>query len=352
MNIINSDIKEILIDHEIPWHTLRNCSILIAGANSMLAKYMILTLLYLNINDRFNCNIICLLRNKNNFFLQGKIKHKNLILIEHDIAHPLSYDGEIDYIVHAASKASNKFFYKNPTDVILANTNGTYNLLQLALEKNVKGFLFFSSGEVYGNFDTFTGPIHEKMYGRCDPLDVRNCYAESKRMAESMCACWAYQFGLSTKIVRISHTYGPTLNLDDERIFSYITSQIVNNKDIIFHSNGTPRRPFCYITDATRAFFLILLKGTTGEAYNLSPGYTLSIREVAEIAIKASGNTATKIHCSKTPSSTELTSSNCFPSNAKLIGLGWKHLVSESEGFRRTIEFFKSGGIINEECFQ
>lgn len=222
-------------------------------------------------------------------------------------------------------------------------------MLQLALKNKVKGFLFFSSGEVYGDLGAFHGAIDEHTFGFCDPLNIRNCYAESKRMAENMCACWAYKYGVKAKIVRISHTYGPTLNLNDERIFSYIVSQIIKNEDIVFHTDGTPKRPFCYITDATRAFFLILLKGSAGEAYNLSPGYMLSIKEIAEIAIKESGCTSLKIHCTAQNTNNVVKETYCYPSNKKLVNLGWQHHITENEGFRRTIEYFKSGGSIYEQ---
>ena len=159
--------------------------------------------------------------------------------------------------------------------MIKANTVGTMNLLELAYQKNVKGFLYFSSGEVNGDiFETVTS-VKESDYGKVDPLNVRSCYAESKRMGENICSCYFYQYKVPVKIVRLSHTYGPTIPLDDERVFVSFVKNVLNNQNIELNSDGSAKRCFLYLSDAVRAYFKVLLDGENANVYNVSNDYDI-----------------------------------------------------------------------------
>src|SRR5262249_53731189 len=159
-------------------------------------------------------------------------------LIVQDVCQPVTIDGPVDYIVHAASQASPKYFGRDPVGTLSANVLGTRHLLELARQKQSRGFLYFSSAEVYGQLDPARIPAPESACGPVDPLDVRSCYAESKRMGETMCVCWAYQYGVPARIVRPFHTYGPGMALDDGRVFSDFVAAIVQERDIVLTSNG------------------------------------------------------------------------------------------------------------------
>ena len=193
----------------------------------------------------------------------------------------MKYTESVDYIIHAASQANTKLFYSDPVGTLSANTIGTYNLLKYANEKKVKGFLFFSSGAVYGDTSIATEFIKENQYYQIDPLEITSCYSESKKMAENMCFSFYKQFNLPIKIIRIGHTYGPGINLNDGRVFSDFIKNILDNKDLVIKSDGEAKRAFCYITDAINAFFLVLFNGKSGEAYNMSNNEIFSGREIS-----------------------------------------------------------------------
>jgi nucleoside-diphosphate-sugar epimerase len=329
--IVDEDMKYIT-GSDLPWDELEGKKILITGANGMLPSYMVETILYLNAT-RFkkNARVYAVVRNyqKARKRFQKYLLRKNLQFIVQDIRYPLEYIPKIDYIIHAASIASPKYYGTNPVEVLIPNTIGTYNCLEFARKNNVKAFLFFSSGEVYGNID---GEITETSYGNLDPTAPRSCYAESKRMGETMCMAYHHQYGIPIKIVRPFHTYGPYVQLDDGRVFADFVADIINKKDIIIKSEGWAKRSFCYLSDATIAFFLVLLKGQTGEAYNVG-GYETSIRRLARLLVD-------EYNLKMYTGTAEPGYSRVCPDLSKIQKLGWTPTTSVQDGFRRTVRSF------------
>ena len=340
--IINDDLKN--ISGNIHWIKLKNKSIFITGAYGMLASYFVYELIYLNEIFNANITIITAVRNeeklKNRF---GEFVDKDYFEIySKDINELIDYEENVDFIVHAASLASPQFYSTVPVDVLKPNSIGTYNLLEFAKEKQVKGFLFFSTGDVYG-------VVKNKKYlvesdcGLIDTLDIHSCYGESKRMGEVMCKAWNHQFNVPTRIVRIFHTYSPTMDVyNDPRVFASFTKDILNNNDIQMKSEGLAKRSFCYISDATVAFFKILLEGEDAEAYNVcNTNQFISILELAEIMVSIfpeKGLQVKKVKRDKNDSYLENKINNeIIPCNEKLKNLGWTPKVTCKEGFKRVI---------------
>ena len=202
-----------------------------------------------------------------------------------DILEPIHVAEKIDYIIHAASPAS--LHYKNdPIGVIMPNVLGTKNTLDLAVANKAHGYLYFSSGEVMVNSPA--GEVmKEDSYGYLDPMLVRSCYGESKRMGESMCVSYAHQYNLPIKILRPFHTYGPGMKLDDGRVFADFVKNVVCNENIQLSSDGSAKRSFCYLADAVIGFFTVLLKGRINEAYNIAnPDQTITIKNLALLLVK------------------------------------------------------------------
>ncbi len=339
--ILEEDLGYVLSDNNIDWNKYCGKTFLISGASGALASYMAKTLLYFNKKISNPIRIIALVRNINRAKQQYSefLPDSNLIFLEQDVIYPVvTYSENIDYIIHAASPASPKLFFSDPVGTINANTLGTHNLLCLAKEKNIKSFLFFSSGEVYGNIFERKNLVNENDYGIINPLDVRNCYAESKKLGENMCYCWFQQFGIPIKIVRPAHTYGPGFKADDGRAFSSFVNSIAKGEDIILKSDGSAKRSFIYLADAVRAYFLILQKGKNGEAYNVGNDKEISIKELAELLISLNGNKQ-KIIYDIPKDSPSSKSSHGQLDISKIKQLGWQPVISEKEGFDRTLKY-------------
>jgi UDP-glucuronate decarboxylase len=231
----------------------------------------------------------------------------------------------------------------DPVGTLNANVLGTINLIKLAQHHKVESFLYFSSGEVYGEVKAEDVPIKEDTFGYINPALVRSCYGESKRMGENICVSYFTQYGVNAKMVRPFHTYGPGMLLDDGRVFADFVSNIVNKQNIVLNSDGSARRAFCYLTDATIGFLTILLNGENGEAYNMgNPHEEYSILELAKILVNAYPEFKLEVTLNTTTNTDYLKSTitRNSPNIEKLKKLNWNPTVTVEEGFKRTISSF------------
>ncbi|MDA8905248.1 NAD-dependent epimerase/dehydratase family protein [Candidatus Thioglobus sp.] len=333
----------------VGWGYLRNQSILVTGCSGLLGSYLVKALIYANKAHNLNLKVIGVYRNIDsvNLRLSEYLDEPNFELILHDIIKPLPDDfPRVDIIIHAASQASPKFYGVDPVGTILANSTGTENLLNHAVKSKSKKFLFFSSGEVYGSPIYPDELIKENDYGYLDPMNVRSCYAESKRMGETMCVAWGKQYGLHINIVRPFHTYGPGIALNDGRVFADFVANIIKEQDVVLKSDGLAKRPFCYISDATIGFLTVLISGKDAEAYNIgNPATEISIRDLAlEIVdLRPELNLKVKFDIKEeTDKYIKSPVSRACPSIDKVSHVGWAPSIGTKEGFNRTIKsFFK-----------
>lgn len=309
--IIDEDIT-LILSAPLPWKDLSGASVLISGAAGFLPAYMVETLLRLNENS--NINITVLGRQS----VLDRYSKLPVNIIVQDVCELVQ--DEYDFVIHAASPASPKLYKNDPVGTLLANTRGTENMLNACAGK----FLYFSSGDA----------------AHCpNTLDPRSCYGESKRMGEVMCTAWKEQFGVNTKIARISHTYGPGMKMDDGRVFADFVRDIRNGGPIVLHSDGSTVRPFLYLADATIAFFTILLLGTG--AYNVANPYeNVSIRE---LATRLSKKFSIEVEFRNRSDSEYIPSKidGPAPDISALESMGWKPTTSIEEGFRRTVKSYE-----------
>lgn len=342
--IIAEDIEQIfsrIKNKEI----FRNKRILIAGAAGFLPAYLVET--FMRFDPAYSIKVIALVRNieKARKRFSHWLQDERLQLIQHDISLPFNCLQKIDFIIHAASQASPKYYGIDPVGTLHANVLGTINLLNIARDHEIESFLYFSSGEVYGEVNENDIPIKEDTFGYLNPAKVRSCYAESKRMGENICISYNFQYGVKTKIVRPFHTYGPGMALDDGRVFADFVSNAVNKQDIIVKGDGSAIRPFCYLADATLGFLTILTEGIVGEVYNIgNPIEEYSIIDLAYIVagiypefglnvIKDLSNNNDNFYL-KSPIRRN------SPNIEKAIQLGWIPNTDVKTGFRRTIDSF------------
>jgi UDP-glucuronate decarboxylase len=344
-SIVREDLENILTSN-LPWHRFVNKTVLISGANGFLPAYMVETLLLLNTRHGANAKVVALVRSREKAEKRFAeyLKRSDLSLIVGDVTARIETAQKMDFVIHAASQASPKYYGPDPVGTLNANTLGTNNLLELAKKSSSESFLFFSSGEVYGIVDESKIPIKENDYGFLDPTDVRSCYGESKRLGETMCVSWHKQFGIPSKIVRPFHTYGPGMDLNDGRVFADFVRNIVESKNIEMKSAGLAQRAFCYLADATIGFFKVLLEGVDGRAYNVgNPDAEISIAELAKRLVNLFPEKRLSVVMKENDTKGYIQSAipRNSPDISRMKELGWTPTTGIDAGFLRTIRSFQ-----------
>lgn len=350
--VVQEDMKAIL-DCQLPWEQLAGSTLLITGANGLISSYMVDVCMALNHSAVLAApvHVLALVRNeaaaKKRFACYQDDPHLELVV--QDVCDPITWKGSVDYIIHAASQASPKYYHTDPVGTLSANVIGTSNLLAFAKRQPLRSMLFLSSGEIYGQVSESCVPTKEEDSGYLDPMNIRSCYAESKRMAETMCASWHHQYGIPVKVVRPFHTYGPGMKLDDGRVFADFVANILERKDIIMTSPGDAVRAFCYLADATAGFFTVLLNGKNGEAYNIgNSDAAISIAELASILVNLYPDYELKVvNAATTGAYVPSPIKKNIPDISKVSLLGWHPATGVATGFHRTIESYsweRSGG--------
>ncbi len=221
-------------------------------------------------------------------------KSPAVTVIDHDISQGLPHALDalrVDYILHAASIASPTYYRLHPIETMDANVQGLRGLLDFALkhQDSLRGFLFFSSSEVYGNPTPENIPTPETYPGNVSFTGPRACYDEAKRFGETLCVNFHRVHGLPINSVRPFNNYGPGLKLGDRRVIPDFFRDVLAKKDIVLLSDGKPTRTFSYIADAVAGYFKVLLSAPGGEAFNIGVDKPeISIRELAETVIQVS----------------------------------------------------------------
>ncbi len=340
--VVSQDVSHIL-NQPLPWQLLNGATVLVSGAGGFLPAYMVETLAALNARGA-NVRVVGLVRNLEK--ARGRLAHlvsRGVELIQQDIVEPLRADvPKADFIVHAASQASPRFYGTDPVGTLEANTAGTQQMLRHAKRSDCRSFLFFSSGEVYGVPLAETNRLAETDYGYLDPATVRACYAESKRMGETQCVAWHHQFGVPARIVRPFHTYGPGMDLNDGRVFADFVSDILAGRNVVLKSDGLAVRPFCYLADATTGFFTVMLEGEPGKAYNVgNPDAETSIKDLAHLLAGLYPEMGLTVnHLIPDPQAggyIQSQVSRATPTIQRMIALGWQPTTGLAEGFERTV---------------
>jgi nucleoside-diphosphate-sugar epimerase len=326
------------------WDRFAGKTVLITGASGFLAAYFVEFFTWLNEQGKQHPVTIYAL-SRDHCKLLNRFPHlagrADFVPVIQDVCAQLTIPVQIDFVIHAASPASPKHYLQDPVGTTRANTLGTLNVLELARANDAR-LLFLSSGTVYG-MGASSLPITETDFGPQDPLDARACYSESKRMGEAMCAAYSRQYGVHTSIVRISHTYGPGVALDDGRVFADFIADVLAERDIVLASDGLDSRPFCYIADATAGFLTVLLQGEAGAAYNVGMDKEMTILELAQLIARLAPKTGTQVLV-PAPSGEARPNirSNGYFDITKIAKLGWRPTTSPAIGFKRMLSYFMS----------
>ena len=268
--------------------------------------------------------------NKNNII--KLISNPKFELIRHDVTNPINL--EIDKIWHLACPASPKSYQSNPIKTAKTSFLGTYNMLGLARRVNAK-ILMASTSEVYG--DPKVHPQPETYNGSVNPIGIRSCYDEGKRIAETLCIDYERMHNCDIRIARIFNTYGPRMLPDDGRVISNFIVQALRNEPITIYGNGSQTRSFCYVDDMIEGF-ICLMNSDYKKPVNLGNPKEFSILELANL-ISNKINKKLEFEYKPFPLDDPLQRKPLIELAQK--ELKWEPKVDLDEGLDRTINYFK-----------
>lgn len=256
--------------------------------------------------------------------------------VAYDATKPLEMDVHPDFILHGAGLASPELYVSRPVETMLSNFNGVLNLLEYARTHKTKRMLYISSSEVYGIKST-PDAFEESRFGSVDINQTRASYPEAKRASEVLCRSYSSEYGVDTVMVRPGHIYGPTASARDQRVSSVFAYLAAAGKPLEMKSAGLQRRSYCYCLDCAAAMLVALLRGQTGESYNIGHDEVTSIRRMAEI-LAAAGQVELKI---KEPDEADLRHFNPMDNssleNRKIKSLGYRDTFTIKEGLTHTV---------------
>jgi len=280
-------------------------------------------------------DVVCI----DNFFSGSKDNIRHLFpnpyfeLIRHDVIHPLFV--EVDHIYHLACPASPIHYQQNPIKTVKTTVMGTINMLGLAKRIRAR-ILLSSSSEVYG--DAKVHPQKESYWGNVNPIGIRSCYDEGKRVAETLMMDYHRQNRVETRIARIFNTYGPRMAVDDGRVVSNFIVQALKGEPLTVYGDGSQTRSFCYVTDLVEALVRLMnAEGFIGPVNLGNPG-EFTILELAEKILKLTGSRSRIVHAALPQDDPVRRCPDISLAGEKL---GWKPTVSLEEGLPPTIAYFR-----------
>ncbi len=261
--------------------------------------------------------------------------HPAFSFLEHDVVQPLDLPTEA--IFHLASPASPKGYMEHPVETALVNSQGTYQLLEMARRQRAR-FLLASTSEAYG--DPQEHPQVEGYWGHVNPVGPRACYDESKRFGEALTVTFVRAHDLDARIIRIFNTYGPHSDPDDGRIVPNFITQALAGEPMTVYGDGAQTRSLCYVEDLVEGILAVMFAdGLQGEVTNLGNPEEHTVLEYAHL-IRRLCRSNSSIEFRPLPQDDP--TKRCPDITKARTRLGWEPRVGLEEGLRRTIEWFES----------
>lgn len=345
---LQGDVEYIANSASIPWDELGGRSVLVTGATGLIGSLVVMALACRNRLFNQGTRIKALVRNREKAerVFESILGRPGFEIVEGDVNSSIEGAGDVDYIIHAASATSSKYFVTNPVETIATAIDGTRNVLELARRCKAKGFLYLSSLEVYGVPAEGHVKMQESEAGYIDSMKVRSCYSEGKRMVECLCASYASEYDVPAKVVRLAQTFGAGVAYEDGRVFAQFARSAIEGSDIVLKTKGETLRNYCYTADAVTALLLVLVKGTVGEAYNIANKDTaISIADMAKLVCDKFSGGRSKVVFDIAEDATKLGYNPVVKiclDTTKLESLGWRAEYNLEQMFERTIASMKS----------
>lgn len=342
-NVFESDIYQGQLKDLLPYLPVEDKTILVTGASGLIGSCLIDSLLYANINYGRKFRVYALGRNEQklrNRFAYAK-ENNGIQFVCSDITNPLPDGLHLDYIIHAASNADPRSYALQPTETLLTNVLGTKSVLDYAKIHQGCRVLLTSTFEVYGDAGK-NGPLTEDSLGLIDFHKMRNCYPASKVCAELLCQGYAEQFGVDYVVARLCGIYGPTMSTSDSKAQAQFIMNALKGEDIVMKSKGEQMRSYCYVTDAVSALLTVILKGQSGEAYNIADDKSImSIANFAKCASDVSGVSIMFDVPDEAEAKGFSKPVNVVMENGKLKALGWQANFDCMRGIESTLAIMK-----------
>lgn len=261
------------------------------------------------------------------------LDNPHFTFIQHDVTQPFHCEAEA--IFHLASPASPVGYMEHPIETILVNSQGTYQMLELARKQHAL-FLLSSTSEIYG--DPQVHPQTEDYWGNVNSIGPRACYDESKRLGETLTMEFYRQYQLNARIVRIFNTYGPNSQVDDGRMIPNFITQALKNGPLVIYGDGNKTRSICYVSDLVEGLLLAMFTPeTAGEVFNLGNTEEHTVLGYAETIIRLCESSSSILFDQSRIDDPERRRPDI--SKAQRL-LGWQIRVDMEEGLKRTIEWF------------
>ncbi len=323
---------------DLPWEKLKGKSVLLSGATGLVGSFLADVLL----TKDLGCTVYALGRNEEKarsrfsrwigdprlVFLSGDI---NLPLIREDI-------GAVDYVLHLASNTHPMQYATDPIGTITTNIIGLKHMLEFAVAHRASRFVFASSNEIYGENRGDAELFDEDYCGYLNPNTMRAGYPESKRCGEALCQAYKAQKGLDVVIPRLTRSYGPTMLMSDTKAISQFIRKGVAGENIVLKSAGTQYYSYTYVADAVSGLLTVMLKGESGEAYNIADERSdILMKELAAVIADIAGKKVVFEIPDAVEASGYSTASKARLDGSKLKGLGWRARYDIRSGMERTI---------------
>lgn len=331
---------------DLPWERMQDSSVIISGATGQVGSMLIDVIMYKNTECNLNCTIYALGRNEARIRDRFAYCFENdhFVCIEHDVKNPLS-DIDIEnvgYAIHLASNTHPMQYSTDPIGTITTNIIGLQNMLEFAVDHRAIRFAFASSNEIYGENRGDSEKFDEKYCGYIDCNTMRAGYPESKRCGEALCQAYLAQEGLDVVIPRITRTYGPTLLNSDTKALSQFLHKGLEKEDIVLKSEGTQYYSYLYVADTVSGLLTVLLKGESGEAYNIADEASdIRLKDLAKIIADISNKKVVFELPDKVESAGYSKATKARLDSEKLQKIGWKAKYSIEDGLKRTISIMQ-----------
>ena len=305
--------------------------VLVTGGAGFLGSHLCERLL-----DEGN-DVICV----DNLFTGSKDNIRHLLgnpyfeFIRHDVTEPLYV--EVDQIYNLACPASPPYYQYNPIKTAKTSVYGAMNMLGLAKRTHAR-ILQASTSEVYG--DPEVHPQPESYRGNVNPIGIRSCYDEGKRMAETLFFDYHRQHNVDIKVIRIFNTYGPRMNPDDGRVVSNFIVQALKGENITIYGDGSQTRSFCYVDDLIEGMIRMMNSrdGFTGPVNLGNPG-EFTMRQLADMVIELTGSKSKLVYM-PLPSDDPTQRKPVIDLARK--ELSWQPTIKLEDGLKKTIEYFRT----------